>query len=264
MGLFETIVLGVVQGITEFLPISSSGHLIIARELFGVETVSGLSFDAVLQLATSVAILAYFRKDFYRLFLSFFRWIGGKEVERADKTLIKGIVIGTIPAVIAGLFLEEYMDTIFRNPFLVAWMLILGSIIFLLAEKWGKQNKELSVKSALAIGLFQIIALIPGVSRSGITISGGLFSGLTRENAARFSFLLSFPILFGSGIKKLVDLGGSGAFETLGMPLAVGSITSFAVGIFMIHFLISYLRNHTLTVFALYRVLLAILVFLMM
>ena len=206
MSILVAMILGFIEGATEFLPVSSSGHLIIARQIFGINTAGGLSFDAVLQLATSLALLVYFWRDIWNLAISFFDWIRGREVSDGQKTLIKVIILGTIPAVIFGLLLEKKMDTVFRNIHLVALTLILGSILFWIAERFAKQNKVLNLGRGIAVGFFQCLALVPGVSRSGATISGGLLLGLSKEEAVRFSFLLSIPVLFGSGLKKLFEV----------------------------------------------------------
>ncbi len=257
------IILGAVQGITEFLPISSSGHLILAREVLGVHTEFGLSVDAVLQLATSLAILIYFWRDFLQLFLSALQWVQGKVIPSKDKILIGALVVGTLPAVVLGLLLEDIMATSFRNAELVAWTLLLGAALFWVAERLAKQAQELNVKRGFWIGLFQALALIPGMSRSGVTIAGGLLLGLSRVEATRFGFMLGFPIIFGSGLKKLLELGGSGDLVTLGLPLFLSALTAFIVGILAMHFMVRYLRNHTLNVFIVYRVLLALLVFIL-
>lgn len=254
------IILGAVQGLTEFLPISSSGHLILAREILHLNTTLGLSVDAVLQLATSLAVLVYFWRDFWQLLVSFFKMVTGKSVEAPQKTLLWAIVLGTIPAIIAGLLLEKEMETIFRSASLVAVMLLLGSLLFWVAERYAKQNESLTLKKGLIVGLFQCLALVPGVSRSGATISGGLLFGLTRADAAKFGFLLSFPITFGSGLKKLLELFQTGATATIGPELLLGSFVSFLVGIAVIHYLLRFLRTHTLSVFIWYRVALALLV----
>lgn len=261
MEIFSSIILGFVQGATEFIPISSSGHLIIVREIFGFDTSLGLSFDAVLQLATALAVLVYFKKDFVKLFFSFISLFTGKPVEKETRILLFALILGTIPAVLFGLLLEGYIETSFRSAQVVAVMLILGSILFFIAEKFAKQNKNVTVKKGLLIGFFQSLALLPGMSRSGATISGGLLFGLNREQAAKFSFLLSFPIIFGSGMKKLLELSSDGLLNEIGLQLIFGSITSFLVGILVIHHLLKYLRNHTLNIFIYYRVILAILIF---
>jgi len=267
MDIFSGIILGVVQGLTEFLPVSSSGHLILARDILGLQTEFGLSFDAVLQFATAFAVLIYFRHDFLRLSQSFFSLILRKPIEKKDKNLLFALILGTIPAVIFGLLLEDYMETTFRSAELVAATLLIGAGIFYFAEKQAclrasrkqaKQNIAITPRNGLFIGFFQALALIPGMSRSGMTISGGLFLGLTREEAARFGFLLAFPIILGAGMKKFLDLGSAGVLTDIGVALFAGAVTAFLIGLLAIHYLLKYLKNHTLKIFIAYRIILAV------
>lgn len=260
MHILNSIILGIVEGATEFIPISSSGHLIIARDILGWNGSESLSFDAILQLATVFALLVYFWRDILRLIKSFFAMILRKPVDHKDMVMILAIIIGTIPAVIGGLLLEKQMETIFRSAELVAWVLLVGSAVMYFAEKFAKQDKTLSIGKGFWVGLFQCLALVPGFSRSGATISGGLYFGLNREEAARFSFLLSMPIIFGSGVKKLLEIIQAGAISGSGIDLAVGSVTAFIVALLAIGFLMKYLRNHTLNLFVWYRVILAVVV----
>jgi len=260
MDIFLSIVLGAVQGATEFLPISSSGHLILVRDVLGLEIAGTLAYDAVLQLATALAVLIYFRKDFVQLIYAFFAVLSGKEIEKSIKVLLYAIILGTIPAVFLGLLLQDYMDSTFRSAGFVVCTLLLGSLLFYIAEKVAKQNEYLTPKKGLWIGFFQALALFPGTSRSGATISGGLILGLTREQAARFSFLLSFPIIFGSGLVKLFGLSGEAV--AIDASLFIATVTSFFVGLAAIHYLLMYLKNHTLSLFIWYRVVLAGIVFL--
>jgi len=262
MDILTSILLGVIQGLTEFIPISSSGHLILTREVLAIQSELDLAYDAVLQLATSIAILVYFRFDILRLTKSALDYIRGRSIENTDKIMILALISGTIPAVILGLLLEDYMETSFRSAELVAWTLIAGSAIMFFAEKFAKQVGTISIKKGFIIGLFQSLALIPGMSRSGMTIAGGLFMGLTREGAARFSFLLGFPIIFGSGIKKLFDIGVTGELAVLALPLILGALSAFIVGILAIHFLLKFLKTHSLNIFIVYRVVLAMLILL--
>lgn len=234
--MIHALILGLVQGLTEFIPVSSSGHLIIVREFLVIHG-NDLAFDAILQLATILAVLVYFWKDLWGLLY--------------DWKKLKIIIIATIPAVVFGLLLEKYMETVFRNVLLVAIMLAVGSFIMLLSEYFSTKDKTLTLKNGFIIGLFQCLALVPGMSRSGMTISGGLFIGLSREEATRFSFLLSFPIILGSGLKKLLDIPHVDA------SLSVAFIVSFIVGLGAIHFLIKFLKHHSLRLFAWYRILLA-------
>ena len=259
MDLWSAALLGLVQGITEFLPISSTGHLILARDFFGISTENGLAFDAVLQLATVVAILVYFYKDIYKLIQSVFT---ASMID--ERRLVMGIGIGTVPALVAGYFLESYMEEAFRDSTLVAVTLVVGAIIFVIAEYATRVTitlQHISYTRLFVIGCFQALALIPGMSRSGMSIVGGMCVGLSRSDAARYSFLLAVPILAGSGLKKLLDLEMSGALSALGAPLALGSLVAFVSGILAIHALLGLVRAYPLTVFAVYRVLLAILIF---
>tara|TARA_B100000745_G_C20154816_1_gene395724 strand:+ start:7811 stop:8620 length:810 start_codon:yes stop_codon:yes gene_type:complete len=264
MEVFTAIILGLIQGITEFLPISSTGHLVLVQEFLGVSDIYGLSFDAILHLATALAVGIYFFKDFLKIAYAFLYRITGRPVVKEDETMLLLLIIGTIPAAALGFYLEDYMDTIFRNPVLVAWTLILGALIFLLAEWVGKRYQEQenipTKMRALWIGFFQALALIPGMSRSGMTISGGLMLGLTREAAARFGFMLAFPIILGSGGKKFLDLLNAGTFDANIAPIFWGAVAAFGSGLLVIHYLLKFLRNHSLTVFAVYRILLAIVV----
>jgi undecaprenyl-diphosphatase len=257
MDILISMLLGFVQAVTEFLPISSSGHLIIFRDLTNTQFEYGLAYDSVLQFATTLAVLVYFRKDILRLIKSFFFLCKGKLDDKSDKILIYAIVIGTIPAVLLGLLLEDMMDTVFRNSLLVAVTLILGAGVMYLADKLSKQDREINIKNGLIVGLFQSLALIPGMSRSGMTISGGLLMGLKREVAIRFSFLLAIPVLLGSGAKKMIDLGSSGLLNSLGLELIFGAITAFIVGLLAIRFLITYLKNNSFKIFIWYRLVLA-------
>lgn len=269
MSIADSIILGIVQGLTEFLPISSSGHLILFREVLGINIAGGLAFDSVLQLATTLAVVVYFYRDLLQILKTFLAMVACRIKKKAlpenfakDRGLVIAIIIGTIPAVVFGLLLESYMDTVFRNPLLVAATLLAGALVMIFAENYYRQNnaetsENISTKKALAIGCFQSLALIPGMSRSGMTIAGGLFSKISRDVAVRFSFLLAVPVLLGSGLKKLFDLLSAEENLTVGADLFFGSAASFVVGLLAIHFLIKFLKNHSLKVFAWYRILLA-------
>jgi len=264
MSYFEAILLGLVQGIAEFLPISSTGHLILTREFFGFQTNYDLAIDATIQFATILAVLIYFRKDLSELAVGLWKRIQGVPLSKEMNILFFALVLGTVPGVIAGLLLEDTMGTFFRDSHLVAWMLIGGSLLFILAEYVSSkitEHTELSIRRGILIGFFQALALIPGTSRSGATISGGMLLGLTREKAARFAFLLSFPIILGSGAKKILELKEAGVFESEWTTILVASLVAFTSGIASIHYLLKFLKNHTLYVFVVYRILLALLVF---
>ena len=259
MNFFEASILGLVQGVTEFLPISSSGHLILMRALFGVNDTQGLAFDAVLQLASVAAVFVYFFPDVWLLTQTALRKLGRLPVNKKEETLLYALLIGTIPAIFFGLLLESFMASTFRHPVLVAIVLVLGSVLLMFAE-YVYQNKprtnEMNIKNGLKIGLFQVLALVPGVSRSGATIAGGMLLGLSRAEAARFAFLLSIPIITGAGLKKLLDLITSDETITW-LPLLLGSTVSFFVSLLAIHFLLTFVKNHSLWPFIWYRIILA-------
>lgn len=266
--LFKALLLGAIQGITEFLPISSTGHLILAEKLLGVsQTTFGLTFDAALHLGTLVAILWYFKKEWYRLFRSLIRIPEGELSDRKNIELLKLMLIGTVPAVILGLLFEDTVDTLFRSPQIVAISLIFFSGVLYYVEKIGKKLKDISMLNlfdGLVIGCAQAVALIPGVSRSGITIAAGMWRNLNREDSARFAFLLSAPIVAGAGgvkLLKTLSLFRSGGITNTDLSFfAVGMISAGIFGYFTIKYFLNFLARHTLHIFIVYRVILGILV----
>jgi len=259
MDTVSAILLGIVQGVTEFLPISSTGHLILMHRVLGVENQNALAFDAILQLATCAAVVVYFFDEIYLLAQTLMRKLGRLPVNEKDMVIIKALALGTIPAVVFGLLLESYMEHAFRNPLIVAMTLVLGSVFFMFAEYHYQNcfhNKDIDVSTGFKVGLFQCLALIPGFSRSGATIAGGMLLGLSRSDAARFGFLLSVPIILGSGLKKLLELISLDVAVDW-TPIVIGASSSFLVGILAIHFVISFVRKHTLWPFIWYRIVLA-------
>jgi len=259
MTILESIILGIVQGMTEFLPVSSTGHLILTRTLFGITDGNALAFDAVLHLATAAAVIVYFFPDIWLLVQAGLRKLGKLPVNKRDETLLYSLLVATIPAVLFGLSLESLMESTFRSPLLVAAVLIAGSVLFMYAE-WMYQKQprtnEINIRKGLKIGLFQTLALIPGMSRSGATISGGMLLGLSRVEAARFAFLLAVPVITGAGLKKFIEMLGSD--ETVAwLPVLVGAGVSFVVGLAAIHFMLQFVRTHTLWPFIWYRIILA-------
>jgi undecaprenyl-diphosphatase len=259
MGIDVAIILGLIQGVTEFVPVSSTGHLILGRKLFATGGDTALAFDAVLQMATALAILVYFLPDIQDLFMGKKRKIAHTNIQISWRS-VGVIAIATVPGVIAGVLLEPYMSTVFRSPKVVAGALIAGSLLILAAEHVPNyhQEKSLTFKTGFIVGLFQCLALIPGMSRSGSTISGGLLVGLTRSTATSFSFLLGMPILFGAGGKKLLELVGSSAFGEIWLPLVVGCIVAFVSGLAAMHVLMRFVRSNRLDWFAWYRIALAV------
>ena len=256
MQVFDAFVLGLVQGITEFLPISSSGHLVLARDWLGVVDSNALAFDAVLHFATTLAVIIYFRKDIAVLTSALFRKLGRLPVNEKDMVMVYALLIGTVPAVILGLFLEEIVATTFQSPIYVALFLFSASIFFLYAE-WQQyqrpQRETLTIRKGLFVGLFQALALLPGFSRSGATIAGGMLLGLTRYEASRFSFLLAIPITLGVGSKMTIELLQQGQ-TVVWMPIIVGAVVSMATAFIVIHVFLDFIKRHTLWPFIWYGI----------
>jgi undecaprenyl-diphosphatase len=260
----QAIVIGIVQGLTEFLPISSSGHLIAVPYLFGWYDpfLESLPFSVMLHLGTLGALLVYFWRDWLRLVPAFFATIRDRSFRGdQDRRLAWLIVAATLPAAIVGYVLSDVIEREIRQVAVVAVALVVGAGILWIADRWGSRTKGLDglgFPGALGIGVAQAIALVPGVSRSGISISAGLFLGLTRESAARFSFLMSAPIIAGTGIfeaRKLVT--GEAGVSVQVVPLALGMVAAFLTGLAAVAFLLRYLRDHSLTIFVVYRLVLA-------
>lgn len=236
---------GLIQGLTEFLPISSTGHLIIFQRIFNLPDNSfGLAFDASLHLGTLLAVLLFFFKDYLRALKS--------------KRLLIALIVGTIPAVVAGLLFESYINNQVRQLWIIGAALILFSFVMIYADRIGKNLKNLSKinsKDSLIIGIFQAIALIPGVSRSGSTISAGLFLNYTREDASRFAFLLSGPVIAGAGSKKFLEvLLGHGTSLGEIQYFLVGMVSSAIFGYLTIKYFLKYIAHHNLNVFVVYRI----------
>jgi undecaprenyl-diphosphatase len=255
MNIVEAIILGLVQGLTEFIPVSSSGHLLLLHDAFGLSE-TGLGFDVALHIGTLVALLVYFHRDIRRLAVAFFK-------KSTETKLARLLAAATVPAVVAGILLQDKAETTFRSPVLVCLTLAGVALIMIWAENWTakrqgqKDINRVSARQALLIGSAQAIALIPGVSRSGSTITTGLFAGLDRVAATRFSFLLSIPITFGAIVKVVGDAGTTQQINNEPMLFAVGIITAFISGIFAIRYLLKFVAKHSLKAFAYYRLVLA-------
>src|SRR6185437_6604927 len=260
----QAIVLGIVQGLTEFLPVSSSGHLIIVPALLGWDDpfIDSLAFSVMLHMVTLVALLVYFRDDWLRLIPAGLGAIRDRSLGTdPDRKLAWLLVVATIPAVIAGVLLNDTIETAFRQPRLVAVTLVLGAAILFLADRLGSRSRQIEsigFPFAFGIGAAQALALIPGVSRSGISISAGLFGGLDRESAARFAFLMATPITAGAGLWELrkVLTGEAGVAIPI-VPLLAGMLAALVFGLLAIAVLLRYLRTHGLGVFIVYRLALA-------
>ncbi len=261
----QAIVLGVVQGLTEFLPISSSGHLRIVSEIF-FGTDAGASFTAVTQLGTEAAVLLYFARDIGRIVVAWFRGLVHAEYRKdLDYRMGWYVIIGTIPVGVLGILFKDQIRTGARNLWLIATMLIVFALVIAAAEYWGRKTRpieDLRARDGIIMGSAQALALIPGVSRSGGTISAGLFLGLTREAAARYSFLLAIPAVVASGLFSLPDAfepAGEG-LNASGMQLLVATLVAFAIGYASIAWLLKFVVNHSMYWFVGYRVILGVVV----
>jgi|HubBroStandDraft_4_1064222.scaffolds.fasta_scaffold18469_2 undecaprenyl-diphosphatase len=274
--IYQAVVLAIVQGLGEFIPISSSGHLIIVRRLLGWNELSPaheLSFDVALHFGTLLSVLFYFRRTWFQIIRAAF---GGKVVrfseagasnltadlsedeQKEERMLLWFLAIATIPGAIAGKLLEHSAEDYFREHiFLIAGALIVVALLMWLGEKVGKLEKPLTritLVDSLVIGIAQAFALIPGVSRSGSTITAGLFQGLTRDAAVRFSFLLSTPLIAGAALLKAHELHKEGLPHDMQLPVLVGIIVSALVGYAAISWLIRYLQSNSLRLFIIYRI----------
>ncbi|MCC3274762.1 MULTISPECIES: undecaprenyl-diphosphate phosphatase [unclassified Arthrobacter] len=267
MNWFEAIFLGLVQGLTEFLPISSSAHLRIVGELLPGAGDPGAAFTAITQLGTETAVAVYFWKDIVRIIKSWFGSLTGR-VPRSDPDARMGwlIIIGTIPIVVLGLLFQDQIESTFRSLWLVATMLIVFGIILAIADAVGRQQRsldQLSYKHGILYGFAQALALIPGVSRSGGTITAGLLMGYTREAAARYAFLLAIPAVFGSGLFQLV--------KALDEPMpysaaqtGAATVVAFVVGFVIIGWFLRYVSTRSYSLFVWYRILLGVLIYLLL
>ena len=262
--IIKAVVLGIIQGLSEFLPISSTAHLRIIPSFFGWEDI-GAAYTAVIQVGTMIAIIIYFWKDLYNMFTSFISSIKEKTyLSRPDTKLLFMVCIGTIPILIFGYLFKDFIRNEFRSMYVMAGSMIIFSLVILAGEKYTKRNvsiEKLSLTDSIIIGFFQALALIPGTSRSGSTITGGFFRNMDRESAARYSFLLSIPAILISGVYELYSeqaslfVSGNSAIS-----LIVATVVSGIVGYFSIWFLLSYLKKHSLMIFIIYRILFGILI----
>ena len=261
MSTVEALVLGVVQGLTEFLPISSSGHLRIVPALLGWED-PGAGFTAVIQLGTMAAVLIYFRADLWRIATAFLRELRLPYRRRSHEANLGWfIVLGTIPISIFGFIFKDQIESGARSLYLIGSALILFSFVMLLAEHFGTRKRmleEMDGRDGLYIGVAQALALIPGVSRSGATISAGLFRGFDRVAAARYSFLLSVPAVVLSGLFELRKVGEAGSPSVAATVIA--TLVAFVTGYAAIAWLLRYLSSHSLEIFVIYRIALGTLV----
>lgn len=250
---FQALVLGVVQGLGEFLPISSSAHLVLVPWLLGWPY-AGITFDVALHMGTLVAVVAFFWRDWLILAND------GLRLKRTHEgRLFWYMVLATIPGAAFGYVMEDYAETIFRTPALIGTMLIIMGVILYIVDQKAPKVKDISnigLKESMVVGILQSLAIIPGVSRAGITMTAGRAAGMTREASARFSFLLSTPIIFGAGVMQLKDIDAS----DIDRAFITGIITSAVVGFLSIKFLLRYLTEKSFNIFVWYRFALGILV----
>lgn len=260
MGWFEAIVLGIAQGLTEFLPISSTAHVLILSQLFGWPD-PGAAYSAVVQIGTEVAVLLYFRREIGQIAGAWLRSLRDPAARR-DPNAKMGwlIIIGTIPVAVLGVLFRDQIETVARNLYLVAAMLIVFGIILALADALGARRKDehqITVRDGLVFGLAQALALIPGVSRSGATISAGLAMGYTRAAAARYAFLLAVPAVLASGLFEARKIGSS---TVAWGPTLVSTAIAFVVGYLVIAWLLRYLMTKSYLPFVIYRIVVGLMV----
>jgi len=261
MDFLKAVILGLIQGLTEFLPISSSAHLRIFPELFGWGD-PGAAFTAVIQIGTELAVLIYFRKDIWRIGSTWVRSLFQPEYRgHIDARMGWYVIVGSLPIVVLGIFLKDIIEEDFRNLWIIGTTLIVLGVVLGIADRTAKQDRDLKqvgMRHAVLLGLAQSAALIPGVSRSGATISMGLFLGLTREAATRIAFLLAIPAVVGAGLFELKEIP-NGHNDFGWGPTLVATLVSFAVGYAAIAWLLRYVASHSYTPFVIYRIALGLL-----
>jgi undecaprenyl-diphosphatase len=253
MNLFQSLLLGLLQGLTEFIPVSSTAHLLIGQQLLGIPACDAMfSFLVIVQLGTIVSLVVYFWKDLLTLVKAFF----AKPFSTPENKLGWYIVIATVPALLAGYLLKDAIEALFRTPLLEAAIrLFTAAILLSLAEWLTKKSRSLDSMTwldALIVGLFQVISVFPGASRSGTTISAGMFRGFDRKSAARFAFLMSIPVMLAAGGYEMLDVLKMPDLMSFLLPLAVGFVTAAVVGWLAIKWLLGYLNKHSLYAFAIY------------
>ncbi|WP_046471896.1 undecaprenyl-diphosphate phosphatase [Allosalinactinospora lopnorensis] len=261
MSIFEAVILGLIQGLTEFLPVSSSGHLRVLSAFFGWPD-PGAAFTAVSQIGTELAVLLYFRRRIWGIISTWMRSLVVREARRQlDARMGWYIIVGTIPIGVTGLLLEEQIDSVFRDLRLIALTLIGFGVILGMVDRYTRKHRELtdlSVQRGIIYGMFQTLALIPGVSRSGATVTGGMLLGFKRKDAAEYAFLLALPAVFASGFYKLFDIGGD-EYAGWGATI-VGTLVAFVVGYAVIAWFMRFISTHSFMPFVYYRIALGILV----
>jgi undecaprenyl-diphosphatase len=264
--IIKAIVYGIIQGLTEFIPISSTAHLRVIPALIGWKDV-GAAYTAVIQIGTLIATFVYFKNDILNLIKGFLEAVKTKQFfSNPHSRIFILIMIGTIPISIAGVGLKKYIEGGFRGLYVITATFIFMALLLALAEKMGKRKKEfeqITVMDGIIVGISQMFALLPGTSRSGITITGGLFAGLQRDAAARYSFLLSIPAVLLSGVYELYKERASLLAESK-LSLIVATVVSGIVGYYSIKFLLAYLRTKSNFIFIVYRIIAGIIIFILL
>jgi undecaprenyl-diphosphatase len=267
----QALVMGLVQGLTEFIPVSSSGHLVLVPWLFGWKDpfIDSVAFTVILHMGTLLALLVYFWRDWMTLIPAGLAAVRDRSLNNdPNRKMALMLVVATIPAVLVGPIFESKLEELVREPARIALMLCVGAAILWLADRWGSKERDmesLTFRESLIIGVAQVVALVPGISRSGVSISAGLFLGLTRESAARFSFLMATPVIGGAGVwearKFLTHEAGPSPEMNV---IVIGFLTALVSGFFAIRFMLAFLRRQPVTAFVVYRVIAAIAVFLIL
>jgi undecaprenyl-diphosphatase len=254
MDIIKVVILGLVQGLTEFLPVSSSGHLVLAAEILNFHE-EGVAFEVFVHLGTLLSVLIVFRKDVIKMVLAPFHFLSRRfmsEETRQYLYLDLYVIVGTIPAAIIGLAFKSQIEVAFSNILLVIMMLAITGTILLLSKFIPKKNENITISKSIIIGVSQAFAILPGISRSGSTIVTGIFMGIEKENAARFSFLLAIPAILGASVIKLIDLISMGSYTIPVSYLVMGAIVSFISGYFAIIWLLEIVKKGKLEWFAFY------------
>ncbi len=265
MTLIKSIILGIIQGLTEFLPVSSSGHLVIFQKLLKFND-PGVLFEVAVHLGTLVAVLIYFRKDIWKILRSIFIW--GKNTSEEMKNahgLLLYLIIASIITAIIGFTFKDTLESFFEDTFLVGCMLLVTGVVLFISDKIKNTDKtKMSISSSIIVGLAQSVAIIPGISRSGATITTGIFTGRTRDLATRFSFLLSIPAIIGAAVLKLKDLETAMSVNGAAIDFIAGGIAAAIVGYFAIAVLIKMIKKAKLFYFSIYCWIIGIIIILFM
>ncbi|CAB4622149.1 MAG: undecaprenyl-diphosphate phosphatase [Actinobacteria bacterium] len=258
--MLEAIILGIIQGLTEFIPISSSAHLRLAGEVFPNAVDPGAMFTAITQIGTELAVLIFFRKDIARIFIAWFSSLRSKNARNQDSKMGWLIIVGSVPIVVIGYLAQDLITKELRSLWVIATMMVVFGLVLGAADRFGARTKELSqlnVKHGILYGLAQSLALVPGVSRSGATIAMGRFLGYSREASLRYSFLLALPAVFGSGLYELKSAISENQVAVYSLPeTLVATIIAFVIGYLVIAWLLKFVTTKSFAPFIIYRVLL--------